>query len=362
MARVNERERIEILMMIGYGDRMRTQLEVSELFNNKYPNRAPISQSTISKIEKKYRDLGHVRDNYVKGRPTISEDVQLNVLLSVEENNHKVSRAIADENKISQGSVLNYLHKNKWHPYKVQLVHELNEDDPDRRMQFCEIMMERCIDDPQFSRRIVFSDEATFCLNGTVNRQNFRYWATENPHWIMECHTQYPQKVNVWAGIIGNRILGPFFFDGTLTGERYLEFLEFDLIPALAVVYPNPEDPDIPNDSLWYQQDGAPAHFTRPVREYLDSVFPGRWIGRRGPIEWPARSPDLTPLDYYLWGYLKSKVYINRPNNIDELKTRIRQEMRLIEPQIVHNVLQEFEDRLGYCQDVGGGQFQHLLN
>lgn len=359
--RLSEKERIEVLMMLGYGDRMRTQTEVCELFNNKYPNRAPISQSVVSKIEKKYRDLGHVRDNYTQGRPRISEDVQLNVLLAAQENPHSVTRSLATENNICQATVLNYLHKNKWHPYRVQLVHELNEDDPDRRTEFCEIMMNRCIEDPQFLRRIVFSDEATFTLNGHVNRQNCRYWAKENPHWIMECHTQYPQKVNVWAGIVDNRILGPFFFDGTLNGEQYLEFLEFELIPALAVLYPNPDEPDIPNNSLWYQQDGAPVHYTRSVREYLDTVFPGKWIGRRGPIEWPARSPDLTPLDYFLWGYLKSKVYFNRPNNIDELKARIRHEVRLIQPQVIHNVLEEFKDRLAYCQEVGGGQFQHLL-
>ena len=59
----------------------------------------------------------------------------------------------------------------------------------------------------------------------------------------------------------------------------------------------------------FFQQDGAPAHYGLIVRNWLDSKLPGRWIGRRGPIEWPARSTDLTPLDFYIWGYLKQKVY-----------------------------------------------------
>lgn len=362
MVRLSERERIEILMMIGYGNRMRTQMEVCEIYNAKYPDRPRISQSTVSKIEKKYRDLGHVRDNYTKGRSSISEEKQLNVLLAVEEDCHKTTRNIALENQMSQTSVVKYLGINKWHPYKVQLVHELNEDDPDRRLEFCERLMDLCHDNPQFSKKIVFSDEATFCLHGSVNRQNCRYWATENPHWMMECHSQVPQKVNVWAGVIENRVIGPFFFEENLNGERYLEFLENDLVPCLATLYPDPEDPDIPDNSLWYQQDGAPAHYTRPVRQYLDTVFPGRWIGRRGAIEWPARSPDLTPLDFFLWGYLKSKVYVNRPNNIEELKIRITDEIRLIEPSVIDNVLQEFQHRLGYCQEVRGGHFQHLIN
>jgi len=44
------------------------------------------------------------------------------------------------------------------------------------------------------------------------------------------------------------------------------------------------------------------THYTRHVREYLKECFPNRWLGRGGPVAWPPRSPDLTPLDYYLWG------------------------------------------------------------
>jgi hypothetical protein len=53
-------------------------------------------------------------------------------------------------------------------------------------------------------------------------------------------------------------------------------------------------------------RNGAPPHYVLGVRTYLDEQFPGRWIGRRGPTEWPARSPDLSPLDFYLWGHLKA--------------------------------------------------------
>jgi len=49
------------------------------------------------------------------------------------------------------------------------------------------------------------------------------------------------------------------------------------------------------------------------VRAFLNNVFRARWIGRRGEIEWPARSPDLTPLDYFLWDYLKDRVYRTKP-------------------------------------------------
>ncbi|KAJ8939870.1 hypothetical protein NQ318_010421, partial [Aromia moschata] len=64
------------------------------------------------------------------------------------------------------------------------------------------------------------------------------------------------------------------------------------------VIFPNENYPDIPDNTLWFQQDGAPPHYARSVREYLDVIFPQRLLGRRGPIEGPAISPDLTPIDY----------------------------------------------------------------
>lgn len=360
--KLTEAERIEVLMMIGFGDRSRTHEEVRILFNETHPNRPPISQSTVSRIENKFRDLGHVRDKPRAGRPSVlHEDRQLDTLLMVQENPHSTVVGVASQLNTSKNTVSRLLRKLKYHPYKVHLVQELSDDDFDRRAEFCETMIDRSNANPELIRNIVFSDESTFSLNGTVNKQNCRYWADENPHWMMEANTQYPQRVNVWAGIVSNRVIGPYFFNGTLDGEQYLDFLRFELLPALAVLFPNAEDPDAPDPRIWFQQDGAPPHYARPVREFLQHNFPNRWIGRRGPIEWPARSPDLTPLDFFLWGYLKSKVYFNRPENVEALKERIRQEIRSISPEKIDNVQQSFYHRLGHCLAVNGQQFEHLI-
>jgi hypothetical protein len=53
----------------------------------------------------------------------------------------------------------------------------------------------------------------------------------------------------------------------------------------------------------WFQHDGAPPHFSRNVQGILNRMYSNRWIGRGGPHHWPARSPDLSPLDIFLWGY-----------------------------------------------------------
>ncbi|GFV07724.1 hypothetical protein TNCV_4942261 [Trichonephila clavipes] len=56
---------------------------------------------------------------------------------------------------------------------------------------------------------------------------------------------------------------------------------------------------------LWFQQDGATCHTARATIDLLKDTFGDRLISRFGPVNWPPRSCDLTPLDYFLWGYVK---------------------------------------------------------
>ncbi|GFU47990.1 uncharacterized protein TNCV_4967781 [Trichonephila clavipes] len=65
---------------------------------------------------------------------------------------------------------------------------------------------------------------------------------------------------------------------------------------------------------LWFQQDGATCHTARATIDLLKDTFGGRLISRFGPVNWSTRSCDLTPLDYFLWGYVKSLVYANKPH------------------------------------------------
>ena len=74
---------------------------------------------------------------------------------------------------------------------------------------------------------------------------------------------------------------------------------------------------------MHFQQDGAPPHYVRLVREWLDNNYSEQCIGRRGPIEWPPRSPDVTPLGFFLWGHLKSVVFKTQPDSIQQLQQKI---------------------------------------
>ncbi len=83
---------------------------------------------------------------------------------------------------------------------------------------------------------------------------------------------------------------------------------------------------------IW-QQDDAPPHYGKIVRDYLDDAFV-RWIGRRGTVEWPARSPDLTPCDFSLWGIVKDHVYAQNPRDVNHLKSFIEEEFTSLNDNI----------------------------
>lgn len=124
---------------------------------------------------------------------------------------------------------------------------------------------------------------------------NSPYWNDSNSHLFREVHTQLPQKLNVWCGILKNHIVEPHSIPGNLTDEVDLNMLEGIIDPLITETIE--DDQNHNTERFRFQQDGAPPHYVVAVREFLNNQFPGRW---RGPIECPSRSPDMSPLDYFL--------------------------------------------------------------
>lgn len=328
-------------------------------FHQQFPNRPKPSPQTISDLIAKVRETGSVFTKPKSGRPK-SATVEANevlVLATVYESRQQSLREISWATGITQTSAWRILHRYKFHPYGVHLVQELSEADFERRMDYCELMDLR-MRDPNYVRRICFTDEATFHLCGYVNRHNLRFWCEENPYEYREEHTQTPLKVNVWAGIFGTKIIGPFFIEGNLNRFKYLDLLENHAIPAIEQAA---DDQCIDIDDVIFQQDGHPAHFANILKNYLHLTFPNRWIGRGGPTLWPPRSPDLTPLDFFLWGYLKDRVFRTKPDNVQDMMDRIIENSRLPDEEMLERVMNAVHSRILICITEEGKQFEHLL-
>ncbi|XP_057322509.1 uncharacterized protein LOC130665898 [Microplitis mediator] len=157
----------------------------------------------------------------------------------------------------------------------------------------------------------------------------------------------------MWGGIVGNVvILHPL--PDAMNGANYLTFLQEVLPEALAQLPPD-ERPQ------WFQHDGAPTHTAAQVTEYLNATYPNSWIGRNGPFPWPPRSPDLTPLDFFLWGYMKGVVYETEPEDQFETMARIQVAYLNITPDMMEKVRTDLIRRCRLCIQVGGGTFEQLL-
>lgn len=346
----------ERIWMVTSSIRGMSAQEVVDNFAAVYSDRPIPSKTTVLRLHHQFNTTGCIENSHVKknrASTVVDEEFRMNICLSIEENPTTNLTQLSDTHRTSRSSCYKALKKEKFKSFKVRNVQQLLLDDYFKRMQFCQYWMERINNDPTITNRILFTDESTFCTNGTVNKQNTRVWARQNPYIIQETHVQNRQKVNVWAGILGDRIIGPFFIEGSLTTQKYLELIQQSVIPALGRL-----------DRIFFQHDGAPPHSAAVVTELLNATFPGRWIGRFGPLKWPARSPDISPLDNFYWGYISSKVYDlvrGRPTDVEDLQERIIEASRTITPRNLLNVRRHFYDCLGFCLAQLGGHFEQFI-
>ncbi|GFX47037.1 transposable element Tcb2 transposase [Trichonephila clavipes] len=112
---------------------------------------------------------------------------------------------------------------------------------------------------------------------------------------------------------------------------------------------------------LWLQQDGAKCHTARATINLLKDMFGDRLISRFGPVNWPPRSCDLTPLDYFLWGYVKSLVYADKPQTLDHLEDNIRRVIADIRPQMLEKVIENWTSRLDYIRASRGSPIPEII-
>jgi hypothetical protein len=165
---------------------------------------------------------------------------------------------------------------------------------------------------------------------------------------IIPCSHQQQFSINVWAGIV---------LPHRLTGNHYRDFLLHDLPTILE---------DIPlavRARIWCMHDGATAHFSRAVRNGLCNTYHDLWIGRGGPTAWPPRSPDLNPLDFYLWRHLKPLVYAAPVDNEEALHHRVVDACQTIRnyPSNFERMRRPMMRRVEACIESHGGYFEHLL-
>ncbi|GFU84734.1 uncharacterized protein TNCV_2126751 [Trichonephila clavipes] len=110
-----------------------------------------------------------------------------------------------------------------------------------------------------------------------------------------------------------------------------------------------------------FQQDGATCPTARATIDLLKDTFGDRLISRFGPVNWPPRSCDLTPLDYFLWGYVKSLVYADKPQTRDHLEDNIRRVIADVRPQMLEKVIEDWTSGLDYIRASSGSPMPEII-
>ena len=322
---------------------------------NKYPERRQPGKSIFRRLIFNLKEYGSCQKPVISRQNPSNEPRERNVLQAVVENPEISTRAIEGNTEVPKSTAQFILNKNKFYPYKFRICHGLRPGDDIRRRTFCEWFTRKCQDDENFPSKIIWSDESMVGNNGIFNRRN-SHWSQQNPLEHKVSRHQHRFSFNMWVGILGTNIIGPFIYQNNLTAERYLHLLENNLEETLDNL------PLAVTHNCWFDQEGAPAHNSKVVRDYLDRRFPEKWIGTHSNTPWPARSPDLTPLDFFLWGYIKNQVYSNSNfQNEEDLLRSVTASFNNINPNMLTHVLDSSVRRAYLCFENNGGLFEHLL-
>ena len=335
--------------------RSESQILVQRAFRAKFRIEPPTRKS-ISRWFTQFQQTGSVCKRKSTGRPRVSEEDVRRIEASFVRSPRKSTRRASRELGTPHTTVWTVLRRRLlYKPYRLQPVQALKASDKEKRLQFCSDVL-GMMEDDTFLPRVVFSDEATFHLSGKVNTHNVRIWGLQNPHSTLQ-HERDSPKVNVFCAVSRTKVYGPFFFaERTVTGITYLDMLQQWLFPQIM------ED----SQDFIFQQDGAPPHWHLHVRDYLNESLPHRWIGRGADADqalhfWPPRSPDLTPCDYFLWGYVKEAVYVPPlPTTLNNLRQRITAAVHAVTNDMLSRVWDEFGYRVDVCRAANGGHIEHL--
>ncbi|GFV40875.1 uncharacterized protein TNCV_1637591 [Trichonephila clavipes] len=151
--------------------------------------------------------------------------------------------------------------------------------------------------------------------------------------------------------------VSPYILPSRLTDRTYNIFLQEVLSELLVDVPPSVRS------RMWFQHDGAPAHFSRNVRNHLDTIYGQHWIGRGGSVPWPPRSPDLSCLDFFFSGHIKSLVYESPVTFAEDLVAHLSVAAGHVigMPDVFSDLSRSMCRRCECCVTVGGLTFEHLL-
>ncbi|GFW50846.1 transposable element Tc3 transposase [Trichonephila clavipes] len=321
------KEKIRYILQFFF-DKGENASQVAEIVNGIFDVKdAPRTRRPVVENVDKTTEIFEI-DRHVSGR-SIAQELKIDI---------KQFQTVCEKLNSKRSSICQVIYS--------QFGLAIHQNDHQARRRFVEWAQNEIAVVPDFHKRILFSVEAHFWLNGYVNKQNCRIWSEANPQVYVETPL-HREKWTVWCALWAGGIIGRYLFKNdechnvTVNGNRYRAMITNFFIPELN--YHDVQD-------LWFQQDGATCQTAPATIDLLKDTFGDRLISRFGPAKWPPRSCDSTPLDYFLWGYVKSLVHADKPQTPDHLEDNIRRVIAYIRPQMLENIIENWTSRLDYIR------------
>lgn len=317
------------------------------------PNRILPSNTTFSRLATRLYETG----SFIPAVERIGPQNDHRILEYFEKHPDSSLRKAAKALNISACSISQVLRRNDVvddEDYYKHVVNSIFKQLPNLTVNDCEI-------------RLKFSQWYQRELENNINHAFYILWTDEvsftkfgiaslHDSHILAQYRQFKQqwRINVWAGVIGNQIIGPFFLPYDLNAENYLTFLSEVLEEKLE---------DLPLNiylNIIFQHAGTSSHFSEKVKPYLRKHFKLS-IYNTGNMKWPKNSEDLTPTGFFLWPYFKSTIYSEMHDSKKVLKEKIISAFDSITTNMLQNVQKSLSRRMSLCVEHHGKHIEPFL-
>lgn len=313
-----------------------------------------VSKKTIYKVKNVYGASGNFNDKTRSGRPRSvrSEAFIESVQTKIKENPRTNIRSLAKDLKVDKMAVSRTVRFDLGMKSRaVTKVQGLTTTQREKRLKRCKALLNKMKKGE--NGVLVFSDEKIFTVDAVSNSRSLRYIAKSpsdvDPSIKFTGRTKHP----AWAmmlGIVGSdgKAFPPVWIQETLSTPQYKSILSRKVFPILNATY---------GVGNWvWTQDGAPCHTSNATQKYLEAKLgsKGFWSKEL----WPPNSPNLNPLDYYVWSAIERKACRTYHKNVGELKASVEAEWASMDEATLRKVCSKFRSRLEACIKAEGGIFE----
>lgn len=313
-----------------------------------------ISKQKVYRTIKRLKETGTIADRKRSGRPRSirTPDLVNKVKCRLWRNPKQSINNMSSELQVSRRTLGRVVKIDLGlRPYKLRKLQGLSGDQKEKRLKRSKSLLKRFAKDDL--ENMVFSDEKLFSVQQYHNSQNVRIYAGHIEDIPEEMRTvirfQAEKKVMVWAAVSKKGKFPLVFIEqGAKINAAYYKRLILEKVVK-------PHSQLMFNKEHWtFQQDSAPAHKARTTQKWCENKLPD-FISTQ---DWPPSSPDLNPLDYFIWGTLEARVNATRHTSLDSLKAKLCDEWERLDIDTIRTAIDSWKNRLRLLIDKKGGRFE----